>query len=255
MQTERVALITGSSKGLGKKTALELAKAGFNIVINYLHSENEAIELQQQIRQFGREAISVRADITSPDQVEHLINRGIDHFGRIDVLVNNAGPFIRKRKKLVDHSLDEVRQMLNGNLLGPIWTTRLVLPYMRQQQWGRVIFFGFGRAGEAPAWPDRSAYAAAKVGLASLTKSLAIEEAPYGITVNMICPGDIRDGHKEKDIIDVRNLIDTESPRIRPGAGEDISRVIRFLCDESSDFITATLVGVTGGLDVIKPRP
>jgi 3-oxoacyl-[acyl-carrier protein] reductase len=255
MQTERVALITGSAKGLGKKTALDLAKAGFNIVINYLHSGKEAHDLEQQIHQLGKDAISVQADVSQLDQVEHLVQQAIEHYGRIDVLVNNAGPFIRKRKELVEHSLIEVQQMVNGNLLGPLWITRLVLPYMRQQLWGRVIFFGFGRSGEAPAWSDRSAYAAAKVGLVSLTKSLAVEEAPYGITVNMICPGDIRDDKKEKDIIDVRGLIDSESPRIRPGTGEDISRVIRFLCDESSDYVTATLVEVTGGLDVIKPRP
>jgi 3-oxoacyl-[acyl-carrier protein] reductase len=255
MHNNRVALVTGSAKGLGRKTALDLAKAGFDIIVNYIHSATEAMELEKEILQLGREVLSVKADITQLAQVEHLVASAIERFGRIDVLVNNAGPFIRKRKKLVEHSLEEVQQMIHGNLLGPLWTTRLVLPYMRQQGWGRVIFFGFGRSGEAPAWPDRAPYASAKVGLVSLTKSLAIEEAPYGITVNMICPGDIRDDKKHNDIADVIGLEDDECPGVRPGTGQDVSRVIRFLCEDSSDYITASILGVTGGLDVIKPRP
>ncbi|WP_283653188.1 SDR family oxidoreductase [Paenibacillus sp. RC334] len=101
--------------------------------------------------------------------------------------------------------------------------------------------------------PHRAVYAAAKVGLVSFTKSLAVEEAPYGITVNMICPGDIRGANKEKSIADVIGLQDKETPRGRPGSGEDIARVIAYLCDEHSDFITGNIMDVSGGLDPIRP--
>jgi 3-oxoacyl-[acyl-carrier protein] reductase len=124
---------------------------------------------------------------------------------------------------------------------------------MRERKWGRIIFFGFGRAMEAPAWPDRSVYAAAKTGLVSFTKTLAVEEAPFGITVNMICPGDIVGEKKEMRIAEVSGILDEETPRGRPGCGEDVARVIRFLVEENSDFVTGNLIHVTGGLDVIFP--
>lgn len=254
MPGTKVALITGSAKGLGRRTALELADAGFDIVVNYRDSRDEARQLAEEIMGKGRRALCVEADIADMNAVEQLVDEVIREYGRIDVLVNNAGPFIRKRKNLVDHTLDEMRLMVDGNLTGPLWTTRLVLPYMRKQRWGRVIFFGFGRAEEAPAWPDRAPYAAAKVGLVALTKTLAIEEAAYGITVNMISPGDIRDENKEKCIDEVVALSDPESPHLRPGSGEDVSRMIRFLCEERSDYITSSIISVTGGLDVIKAR-
>ena len=112
---------------------------------------------------------------------------------------------------------------------------------------------GFGRAGEAPAWPDRAVYAAAKTGLVSFVKSVAVEEAPFGITVNMVCPGDIVGENKEKRIGDVSGQRDEETPRGRPGTGEDVARVIRFLCEPESDFVTGNIINVTGGLDVIHP--
>ena len=131
----------------------------------------------------------------------------------------------------------------------------LVLPYMRNNSWGRIIHFGFAHAGESRAWPHRAVYAAAKVGLVSFTKTLAIEEAENGITVNMICPGDIRGDNKEKKIVDVEHLMDPESPRGRPGTGEDVARVAAFLCGSDSDFITGNMINVAGGMDPIRMWP
>lgn len=122
---------------------------------------------------------------------------------------------------------------------------------MRENHWGRIINIGFDRAENSPGWKYRSAFAAAKTGLVSLTKTLAIEEAEHGITVNMICPGDISANFKEANIDDVREIKDNYTPVGRPGTGEDIARMIAFLCDKDSDFITGSIIQVTGGKDVL----
>ncbi|MFC3343599.1 SDR family oxidoreductase [Paenibacillus abyssi] len=248
----RTALITGSAKGLGKSTAMLLARQGCNIVLNYVNSESEALQLKDEIEQLGVSATALRADISVPEQVEQLAEQAEAAYGGIDILINNAGPFIRERRVFLEYEREEIVGLLNGNLLGVMLLDHRVLPGMRSRKWGRIIHFGFGHAGEARAWPHRAVYAAAKTGLVSFTKTLAVEEAAHGITVNMVCPGDIRGVNKEKSIEDVQWQIDDESPRGRPGTGEDVARAIGFLCDSKSDFITGNILDVTGGLDPIK---
>ncbi|MCZ8516782.1 SDR family oxidoreductase [Paenibacillus filicis] len=252
MQPRKTALITGSAKGLGKMTALRLADQGCDIVVNYMHSEREAYELCEGIRSKGVRSIAVQGNIAVQADRERLVHEAACAFGSIDILINNAGPFIRERRLFNEYTVDEINYLMQGNLLGVMHLDHLVLPLMRERRWGRIIHFGFGHAAEARGWPHRAVYAAAKVGLVSFTKTLAVEEASAGITVNMICPGDIRGANKEKTIADVEGQIDEESPRGRPGTGEDIARVIAFLCEERSDFITGNLMDVSGGLDPIR---
>ncbi|WP_248927811.1 SDR family oxidoreductase [Paenibacillus hamazuiensis] len=249
----RVALITGSAKGLGKMTALTLARRGCDIIVSYVHSEREAAELQEEIRGIGADCLTVQADITKPEQISRMVEEAEQRFGRIDILVNNAGPFIRERRRFAEYTPEEIEYLIRGNLLGVMQLDYLVLPLMRRRQWGRIIHFGFGHAAEARGWPHRAVYAAAKVGLVSFTKTLAEEEAEHGITVNMICPGDIRGANKEKTIADVEGVTDPETPRGRPGTGEDIARVIAFLCEPHSDFVTGNTLDISGGLDPIRP--
>jgi 3-oxoacyl-[acyl-carrier protein] reductase len=251
-QERKVALITGSAKGLGKTTALLLADQNCDIILNYVHSEQEAMELAGQIRDKGVRCQAYRGDVSKPEQMQELVNNAIREFGAIDMLINNAGPFIRERRYFSEYASEEIDYLLNGNLVGVIHLDHLVLPYMRKKGWGRVIHFGFGHAAEARGWPHRAVYAAAKVGLVSFTKTLAVEEAANGITVNMICPGDIRGANKEKTIAEVEHVRDEEAPRGRPGTGEDIARVIAFLCEDRSDFVTGNIMDVSGGLDPIR---
>lgn len=252
----KVALVTGSAKGLGKMTALSLAEIGCDVVINYLNSRMEAEELAKQIEAKGVRSIAIQANITKQEELKSLVQSTEQHFGStIDILINNAGPFIRERRLFSDYSHSEINEMIQGNLLSAMLLDHLVLPGMRQKKWGRIVHFGFGHASEARGWPHRAVYAAAKVGLVSFTKTLAVEEAEHGITVNMICPGDIRGLNKEKLIEEVKHLSDDESPSKRPGAGEDISRVITFLCDLQSDFLTGNIIDVSGGLDPIRTLP
>jgi 3-oxoacyl-[acyl-carrier protein] reductase len=251
----KVALITGSAKGLGKMTALRLAEMGVDVVINYNQSEKEAEHLAEQILRTGVRALAVRADISRREELEKMLETISRAFGGIDILVNNAGPFIRERRLFFDYSADEIDYLIRANLLSVMHLDQMVLEHMRKKKWGRIIHFGFAHSAEARGWPHRAVYAAAKVGLVSFTKTLAVEEAENGITVNMVCPGDIRGSHKEKTIGEVQHLPDGESPRGRPGSGEDVARVIAFLCQPESDFITGNIIDVSGGLDPIRSLP
>ncbi|RAL26998.1 SDR family oxidoreductase [Thermoflavimicrobium daqui] len=254
LKQRRVALITGGTNGLGKLTATILSEKDWDLAINGRKWTSE-LESWLQSLKTDREGHSefFQANVMNQAEATLLVENVYRQFGRIDVLIHAVGPFIRERKLFYEHSLEEVEKMITGNLLSALWTVHTVLPHMRHQRWGRIILFGFGRAGEAPSWPDRSVYAAAKTGLVSFTKTLAVEEAPYGITVNMVCPGDIVGEKKEWRIQDVVNLTDKETPRGRPGSGEDVARVIDFLCQDASDFVTGNIINVTGGLDVIHP--
>lgn len=251
--TGKTALVTGSAKGLGRRTAIELAAAGCNVAVNYVNSREEAEQVVAEIAAMGRQAVAIQADVAKPGDVERLVSESERCLGSsIDILVNNAGPFIRERKLFAEYSTDDIHYLVNGNLVGTMLLDHRVLPGMRSRGWGRIIHFGFGHAAEARSWPHRAVYAAAKVGLVSFTKTLAVEEAANGITVNMVCPGDIRGGNKEKDIADVEGVYDEESPRGRPGTGQDVARVITFLCLPASDFVTGNMIDVSGGLDPIR---
>lgn len=251
----KVALVTGSAKGLGKMVALTLAEAGYDVAINYLHSKAEAMDLVARIERMGVRGQAVQADITQKDQLANMVLQIEEKLGGIDILINNAGPFIRERRLFADYSSEDIHYLIQGNLLGVIELDHLVLGGMRDRCWGRIVHFGFGHAGEARGWPHRAVYAAAKVGLVSFTKTLAVEEAERGITVNMVCPGDIRGLYKEKRIAEVLDLKDQESPRGRPGTGEDVARVVAFLTETESDFITGNVIDVSGGLDPIRTLP
>ncbi|KQO01075.1 3-ketoacyl-ACP reductase [Paenibacillus sp. Leaf72] len=250
----KTALVTGSAKGLGKRTALQLAQQGSHIVINYFKSEQEAQQTKKEIEQLGVSATIVQADLSTPEGATKLADEAASWRGGIDILVNNAGPFVRERRLFADYDIAAISDMLNSNLLSVMLLDHKLLSGMRSRGWGRIIHFGFGHAGEARSWPHRAVYAAAKTGLVSFTKSLAVEEAAYGITVNMIGPGDIRGANKERTIAEVEGHEDEESPLGRPGTGEDVARVITFLCERRSDFLTGNIINVTGGFDPIRPN-
>jgi 3-oxoacyl-[acyl-carrier protein] reductase len=248
----KTAFITGSAKGLGKMTALTLAQLGCNVAINYNHSKVEAEALRERISALGVQAVALQGNVASAADVKAMIHLAEEMVGPIDILINNAGPFIRERKCFADYEENELDELVQGNLLGVMRLDRCVVQGMRARGWGRIIHFGFGRAFEARGWPHRAVYAAAKIGLVSFTKSLAVEEAPFGITVNMICPGDIRGDAKEMTISEVTGRNDHESPHQRPGTGEDVARVIAFLCQPASDYVTGNIIDVSGGFDPIR---
>jgi 3-oxoacyl-[acyl-carrier protein] reductase len=253
LKRNRTALITGSAKGLGVRIAHELAAQGIHIALNYRSSAAEADRLRQELEErYGISVLLLQADVSRAEEAERMIDTLISSWEHLDILVLNAGPYIKKRKKLADYSLDEWHDMIEGNLSSAFYLCRATIPHMRRSKWGRIVTIGFEKAQTAPGWMYRSAFAAAKTGLVSLTRTIALEEAEHGITANMVCPGDIIGEDKEKHIADVRSLSDPDTPVGRPGTGEDIARTIAFFCSEASDFITGTVLEVTGGKDVLN---
>ncbi|MGP4062582.1 SDR family oxidoreductase [Halobacillus sp. H74] len=247
----RHAIITAGTKGLGRKVTERMLARNCSVTVTYLNDEKKAFSLLEDFPLKKNRIQLVRADVTVQKDVENIVRRAIDEFGRIDYLINNAGPYIFERKKLMDYSNDEWNAMIRGNLDAVFQLLKLTVPYMRKQQFGRIINYGYQGASSASGWIYRSAFAAAKAGLVSLTKTIAYEEAEHGITSNMICPGNIVGQWKEASIEESRGCEDQETPIGRPGTGEDIARMIDFLCHEDSDMVTGTIHEVTGGLDVI----
>lgn len=216
--------------------------------MNGRHVTDRVLEFQRQISAtYEVDCAFVAADVSDADACRNLVESVIQRFETVDVLVNNAGPYIFDHKPLVEHTVDEWRAMLDGNLSAVFFLCKHAIPAMRRQRNGRIINVGFTESAHGAGWPGRSAYAAAKVGLTSLTRTLALEEKQFGITVNMVCPGDITGSNKEKFITDVQSGMGTVG---RPGAGEDVARVIRFLCDEDSDYVTGAVVEVNGGVSL-----
>lgn len=246
-----MALITGGASGLGVQTALTLAKQKIDLAINYRKSYEAAKQLQKRVEKLGVRCEIIQGNVACKEDCQRMVAETVRRLGRLDILVNNAGPYIFERKKLAAYSDTEWELMINGNLSSVFYLCRETIPLMRKARWGRIITIGFSHAHEAVGWKNRAAFAAAKVGLVSLTKSLAMEEAEYGITVNMVCPGDIIGDYKEWTIEEVRKeSFFNVAPVGRPGSGEDIGRVIGFLVQEDSDFITGSIIDVNGGLNV-----
>lgn len=247
----RHALITAGSKGLGKKVTEEFLKKGFSVTVNYRKDVSAVEDLKATYSHICDRLLFVQGDVTKKEDLTKMIDLTFERYGRIDCLINNAGPYIFERKKLADYTDEEWYQMIEGNLSSVFHLFKKVVPIMRKQKYGRIITYGFQGAESSPGWLHRSAFSAAKVGLVSLTKSISIEEAEFGITANMICPGNIIGEMKEATIEDSRKLLDIQTPIGRSGTGEDIARTIAFICEENSDMITGSIIEVTGGVNVI----
>lgn len=248
----RHAFITAGTKGIGVQVTESLLLAGYSVSVTYRSDQNVIKTLREKWKDYDEKLQFIQVDVTKKEQIYEAVENAFERFGRIDILVNNAGPYVFERKKLVDYSEEEWYEMTEGNLSAVYHLLRKIVPIMRKQQFGRIITYGFQGANSAPGWIYRSAYAAAKVGLVSLMKTVSIEEAEYGITANMVCPGNILGEMKEATIEEARVHQDHETPIGRSGTGEDIARAILFLCDENADMVTGTVLEVTGGVDVIN---
>lgn len=240
----KVAVITGSAKGIGAIIALSLAEAGCSVVLNYRKSQDKAEQILQSLHSKGAEAISVQADVSQHDQAKKLVDETMNRFHKIDYLINAAGPFIWTRKYLMDYDIDQWRRVLDGNLSSVFYLAKYVLPIMRQNGFGRMINFGFDDVDTAPEWPYRAPYASAKTGLVSLTKSIAAEERIYGITANMISTGDIRNKEKNEAIHD---MIEKGEIR-RTNACLEIVKFVEFML--SSTALNGSIVNLSGGRNI-----
>ncbi|MDA8346339.1 MAG: SDR family oxidoreductase [Thermaerobacter sp.] len=247
----RSALITGGVEGLGRSVAQALLADGYAVTATHRASDERAQVFSDEARRLGWRLQVLQANAGKTGDVERSVAAHMEEFGAPWALVHAAGPFLVGRRDLVDTPQDEAIDMVEGNLIATLLYATAVLPHMRRAGGGRVIVFGFDRAGDLPAWAGRSAYAAAKTGVLSLAKTLAVEEAAHRITVNAICPGDIRDPLKEGTIAQAREGGGVQAPVGRSGSGEDVARIVQFFLAEDSDFLTGNIVYVTGGLDVL----
>jgi NAD(P)-dependent dehydrogenase (short-subunit alcohol dehydrogenase family) len=236
-----IALITGSSRGIGKATALRLAADCFDVVVNYVRSNKQAAQVVDAIEASGRKAISVKADVSRWREARRLIETAVRSFGRIDVLVNNAG--IYERTVLDKLTPEEWDRRVATNLSSVFYCTKAAMPYLKRAGWGRIINISSQIAIKGT--DHGSEYAASKAGILGFTKAAAQELARYNVTVNAIAPGpvDILAG----DTPEKKRQRAREIPLRRIGKPEDIAAVVSFLASKDSDWITGTTLLVNGG--------
>jgi len=250
------ALVTGSVHGLARAVAERLAADGAKVVVNYRESGDDAKAMVRTLRAEGRAAVAVQADMGDPAQAEALVAETERVFGRLDLLVLGAGPFLPQRVPVAEQDAQARawRAMADANVAGSVAAIARALPGMRRRRFGRIVTFGFDSVSDFPAWPGRAAYAAAKSALWSYTRTLALEECWHGITANMVAPGNIRAPFKEATIAEARARAKEghRAPIGRPGSGEDVARVVRFLVDRDADFVTGSVIYVTGGESVVR---
>ncbi len=247
----RHVLITAGTKGIGRRVTQFFLEKGYSVSVNYRTEDESVSQLREEWSHQSERLQFIQGDLTHPSTIPTIVDQVMARFGRLDCCINNAGPFVFERKKMVDYSEEEWDMLLTGNLTAVFRLATRVIPIMRKQRFGRWITYGFQEADRAPAWMYRGPFAAAKTGLVSFTRTLALEEAENGITANMVCPGVIEGEMKEASILQAEKDYKAGSQPIRLATGEDIARVIGFLCEEHSDMVTGSVLDVTGGMDTI----
>ena len=244
MEENKVAVITGGTTGIGKEIALELAKNGYNIAINYRNETDTMNDLKQEIESNNVKCIFVRADVSNFEETENMVKEIINEFEKIDVLVNNAG--ITQDGLIMRMKKESFDQVVNINLGGTFNVTRNVVPYMVKQRSGRIINVSsvVGITGNA----GQSNYAASKAGIIGLTKSLAKELSSRGILVNAIAPGFIETKMTDKLGENVKQSILEQIPLGRMGEPKEVAKVVKFLASDDSSYITGQVIHIDGGM-------
>lgn len=240
----KIALVTGASRGIGKAIALELARLGADIVVNYAGNEQKAKDVAEEIKAIGRRSFIIQCDISDSDAVQVMVKETIDQFGRVDILVNNAG--ITRDNLLMRMKEQEWDDVINTNLKGVFLCTKAVTRQMMKQRSGRIINISsvVGRIGNA----GQANYTAAKAGVIGLTKASARELAARGITVNAIAPGFIATDMTEELPNEAKEQLVGQIPLGTLGEVEDIAAAAAFLASDGAKYITGQVIGVDGGM-------
>ncbi len=236
---KKVAIVTGASRGIGRAIALKLAERRCNVVVNYLKNKEKALDVVKLSKKHGAEGLAVKADVSKFNEVKEMVEKTIEKFGRIDVLVNNAG-VISKKYSIAEIDEEEWDRVLNVNLKGTFNCCKAVMPYMIEQRVGKIVNISSiaGRMGGMVGVH----YAASKAGVLGLTYALASELAKYNITVNAVAPNAV---DTEMISEELKERIAKLTPLKRIAKPEEVAHAVLFLIE--NDYITAEVIDVNGG--------
>jgi|AntRauTorckE6833_2_1112554.scaffolds.fasta_scaffold04662_1 3-oxoacyl-[acyl-carrier protein] reductase len=239
-----VALVTGASGGLGSAIATTLAEEGFKVLLHYKSSEEKAKKLKETLLKSGYEVSLVQGDLTYKDDVLRMVEKAIKTYGRIDVLVNNAGALNDAPiDEMADEAFDEVMSI---NVKGPWQLTKAVVPHMKKHAYGRIVNISSGVGGFGA--PNKSNYGASKGAINTLTKSLSKELGPFGITVNAVAPGLIETDMTNYVDEATKNAYINRIPRGKLARPKDVAYAVKCFSTEDASMISGQIIGVNGGL-------
>jgi len=238
---EKVALITGGVRGIGRAIAYSLAEEGWSVAVCYRRSQKEAVETLEAIHKKGVRGMAERADVSNPQEAEGLVCKVEKEWGRIDALINCAGPY--HRINLLEENIEGWHSMFDNNLHPVFYMSRAVAPGMKSRKWGRIISFGMANADQMVAQPELTAHYIAKVGVLILTRSLARLLAPHGITVNAISPGFINSGSAPAE--ELASMV-KKIPAGYVGETRDAVEVVRFLLSEEARYVSGANIHLSG---------
>jgi 3-oxoacyl-[acyl-carrier protein] reductase len=240
----KVAIVTGSSRGIGKAIAERFAAEGAKVTVNWAGRERDARAVVDGIKSRGGEALSVGADVSSSADVKKLVGATVDHFGRVDILVNNAGVMVGK--SVLETTEDDWDRTIDVNLKGAYLCSKEVAPIMLGQEAGKIIMMSSNSGLYHPSAMKFTEYVVSKAGMNGLTKALALALGPH-ITVNAICPGWIKTEMIADTDPEVERTILDETALKRWGTTDDVAGAAVFLASSEADFITGELLIVAGG--------
>ena len=240
----KVAFITGGARGIGKSIAITLAESGYDIAINYRTENEELQNTKKEIEQKGIKCLTVKGDVSNFKDCEKFTKEIIEEYGKIDVLVNNAG--ITKDTLLMRMKKEDFESVINVNLIGTFNVTKNVIPYMMKAHSGRIINISsvVGISGNA----GQTNYSASKAGIIGFTKSLAKEVASRNILVNAVAPGFIQTSMTDILKDEIKEQIAKTIPLNKLGTPQDVANVVKFLASEESSYITGQVINVDGGM-------
>lgn len=244
MEEKKVVFVTGGSRGIGKAISLKYAENGYNVVINYVSTNTDIEKLEREFKEKGAESLILKADVSKVEEVENVVNKAIERFGKIDVLVNNAG--VTKDGLLLRMKEEDFDKVIEINLKGTFITTKSVLPYMMKKRDGKIINLSsvVGVTGNA----GQCNYSASKAGIIGFTKSAAKELASRNIRVNAVAPGFIDTDMTSVLGEDIKENINSQIPMRRMGISREIANVVYFLGSDESSYITGQVINIDGGM-------
>jgi len=245
VMNNRVALVTGGARGIGRAVALDLASSGWSVAICYRTSGNGAAQVIDAVRQKGVTGLALQADVSKPDAAANLVKQVNQEWGRIDALINGAGPY--HRVSLLQETNDGWHSMFDNNLHPVFYLTQAVVPIMRERKWGRIVCFSMANAEQLIAQPQLTAHYISKIGLLALARSYARLVASDGITMNCVSPGFIDSGSAPKEELErMVKLI----PAGYVGSVDDAVSAVRFLLSDEARYVNGANIQLSGGWGV-----